>query len=791
MGRKVVIVGGGIAGLTAAHELIERGFEVLVCERRTNWGGKAASRLASAQTTADADASRWQMTCVAWADTHNLVPPAARKPPVANNMPMEHGFRFFPSWYRHLIDTMKRIPYKGRRREYQGASVFNNLVPAEQNVITWARRSPVHIPLRIPTTLNQLGAAAGFLQEYGKMGVGVAECLDFFAKLAHVLAADDDEHLRLQQVTWWDFVGAEKKSKSFQEFMRATTMTLVAAKADQVNADTIGKLAIRTLLGSPLHADGVLNGPTQEKFIQPWYDYLEGRSVRFSTGFELDSFEFAGGEPKIKAVVLRRTAADTIARLRAVLRMIKYDVGSILKSTRGVPSESARERARANCGSAQGLLGQALDLLSSSGGEPFRDRRPALLDLWPLIELEIAILESMSAPAGTPVAESMPNLEMFFGVTDLRAMRDSAERKRVLERAEILFDEVEASTTVSEEVDFLILALPVEQLAYYVNRSGTLRSRAPELASIVPLADHTSWMAGIQFYLKEPFDFVRGHIVGMDAPWGITLLEQTQFWKDTVIHPDVKAVLSVDVGEWSKRGQFVEKPAWNCREGEIALEIWEQLKRLINPEDRQPKLRDDMLFSTPGSTGRPQLLRGINFNIDDSIADILDRKKQDAYERARSVALGREDVTPSETGAAGMYMWGRRNNYNIEPILVNRVGSQTLRPDVTTSVQNLFLAADYVKTETDLACMEGANEAARRAVNALLETTGSQEPPCELWDFKPLSHLAEQLTSLAGVETAGKPLAAVARSATDAASGLVGLAARTLGRVLGTLERSK
>ena len=46
---------------------------------------------------------------------------------------------------------------------------------------------------------------------------------------------------------------------------------------------------------------------------------------------------------------------------------------------------------------------------------------------------------------------------------------------------------------------------------------------------------------------------------------------------------------------------------------------------------------------------------------------------------------------------------------------------------------NLFLAADYVRTYTDLATMEGANEAARRAVNAILNAEGSREERCELW----------------------------------------------------------
>ena len=44
-----------------------------------------------------------------------------------------------------------------------------------------------------------------------------------------------------------------------------------------------------------------------------------------------------------------------------------------------------------------------------------------------------------------------------------------------------------------------------------------------------------------------------------------------------------------------------------------------------------------------------------------------------------------------------------------------------------------MLAADYVRTNTDLATMEGANEAARRAVNAILDVTGSAAPRCQIF----------------------------------------------------------
>src|SRR5205814_1936099 len=48
-------------------------------------------------------------------------------------LPGEHGFRFFPSFYRHVFDTMQRIPITGEtRQDFEiggGATVFDNLIP--------------------------------------------------------------------------------------------------------------------------------------------------------------------------------------------------------------------------------------------------------------------------------------------------------------------------------------------------------------------------------------------------------------------------------------------------------------------------------------------------------------------------------------------------------------------------------------------------------------------------------------------------------------------------------------
>jgi uncharacterized protein with NAD-binding domain and iron-sulfur cluster len=73
---------------------------------------------------------------------------------------------------------------------------------------------------------------------------------------------------------------------------------------------------------------------------------------------------------------------------------------------------------------------------------------------------------------------------------------------------------------------------------------------------------------------------------------------------------------------------------------------------------------------------------------------------------------------------------------NLEPLLINTAGSWKNRPDAVTRIPNLVLAADFVRTNTDLATMEGANEAARRAVNGILAKENAPYQPCPVFALK-------------------------------------------------------
>ena len=108
MSVSVAILGGGVAGLSTAHELAERGFQVDVYERKPVPGGKARS-----------------------------IPVAGSATGGRRDLPGEHGFRFFPGFYKHVTDTMSRIPFGAH------GSVFDNLTAATRILLARAGQSEI------------------------------------------------------------------------------------------------------------------------------------------------------------------------------------------------------------------------------------------------------------------------------------------------------------------------------------------------------------------------------------------------------------------------------------------------------------------------------------------------------------------------------------------------------------------------------------------------------------------------------------------------------------------------
>jgi len=259
---------------------------------------------------------------------------------------------------------------------------------------------------------------------------------------------------------------------------------------------------------------------------------------------------------------------------------------------------------------------------------------------------------------------------------------------------------VKTLLTHGQDFDYAISAIPVDGMTTILSFSAgkEFLARAPGLAGIMQL--QTRWMNGVQFYLDHDVPLVNGHVLYVSTPWALTGISQVQFWKQfeltTCGDGRKRCLLSVDISEWSTPGILIKKKACDCTHEEIATEVWAQLKRSHNVN---------------GQKVLPEELP--DYFMDDCI--------------------NLERVDPYATSQLAGYKNPYGKHVNLEPLFINTVGSHRFRPKADFGFDNFFLASDYVRTYTDLATMEGANEAARRAVNALLEHDGSSAPRAKVW----------------------------------------------------------
>lgn len=535
--KTVAIIGGGVAGMSAAHELIERGYKVHIYERLEKYvGGKARS-----------------------------INYFGQGEPFEKPLPGEHGFRFFPGFYRHVTDTMKRIPFVGP--DGKKSTVFDNLTPTSRIMISSYEEDPIITTASFPKTLSDWkliwkdmhGVDAGLSKEEE----------DFFAHRVWQLMTSSKTRTNedYEKLGWWEFLQADRFSDRYVHLLvQGLTRTLVAARAEEASTKTGGGTFLQLvycMLDPSRQTDRVLNGPTNDKWLTPWKNYLSEKGVTFHMN--------------------------------------------------------------ATC-------------------------------------------------------------------TKLNLGEDGK-----LSSADVTID----GQKIQVEGDYFILATPVERAAAIIDKP--LLKIEPRFNYIKQLAKSVSWMNGIQYYLTEDIKINKGHVIYSDTQWAITSISQVQFWKNYSLegrgNGKVKGILSVDISDWFTEGLSECKPADDSTRKQVADQVWEQLKKSLNRPGKEilnDKMRIDWYLD-----------RDIEYNasIKDEESNLLS---------------------------------------NREPLLVNSTNSWSLRPNANSNVKNLFLAADYVRTFTDLATMEGANEAARRAVNCLLEVDNSDSALCKIWQlrspkiFKPL-----------------------------------------------------
>jgi uncharacterized protein with NAD-binding domain and iron-sulfur cluster len=284
MPASVAVLGGGVGGLSAAHELAERGFSVTVYEGRSRFGGKARS-----------------------------IPVPGSGSGGRANLPAEHGFRFFPGFYRHLPDTMKRIPGNGTEH------VFDDLVAADMAMIAReGGRNELVTPAHAPVSGNDFEAVARFLMAwFTELGIAVNEQAFFLDRLLVLLTSCEERRFgQFERQTWWSFVEADRRSVAFQKFLAdGLTRTLVAAQAREISARTGGYILLQLLFDLSRvggRADRLLDAPTSDVWIDPWLEHLLELGVHLHSGAAVVGLDCDAG--RIAGVTIEQHGSRGVIR---------------------------------------------------------------------------------------------------------------------------------------------------------------------------------------------------------------------------------------------------------------------------------------------------------------------------------------------------------------------------------------------------------------------------------------------------------------------------------------------
>ncbi|RVU22941.1 FAD-dependent oxidoreductase [Streptomyces antnestii] len=279
----VAVLGGGVGGLTAAHELAERGFDVTVYDRRAEWGGKARSFPVPGTATGG-----------------------------RRDLQGEHGHRGFFGFYTNLPDTMRRVPFGDRahgvwdnlttvpylafnRNDGKGSLFLPTLPPSPRTLDPGTLPAVLEGLLRImPQLLPQ-------------------EVVLLARKLAILMTSCDERQFgQWEHTQWLEFIEAAGKSEFYRVMWGGSAKVIQALRPETASARTCGQGISKILyallgMGPDGPFDRILDGPTSERFIDPWVRHLKSLGVRFVTGHHVESLEL-GPDGRIAAAHARTAA---------------------------------------------------------------------------------------------------------------------------------------------------------------------------------------------------------------------------------------------------------------------------------------------------------------------------------------------------------------------------------------------------------------------------------------------------------------------------------------------------
>lgn len=221
-------------------------------------------------------------------------------------LPGEHGYRFFPSFYRHLDDTMRRIPLFANGQP-TNRTVLDNLLPTVRQGLGFSpddtvpsaetgaervwprtrREKPMVVEFRRdrPTSIEGLRDRTD--RFIARIGGTVNDAARFFAKVLRFITSCPERREFYELQSWEKFIDLDKFSEPMKAQIKAASQVLLAFSTGEADARTYGDTVVQLMMDQSKDGaavDRTLNGPTSDAWLEPWREYLERQGVRFFWG---------------------------------------------------------------------------------------------------------------------------------------------------------------------------------------------------------------------------------------------------------------------------------------------------------------------------------------------------------------------------------------------------------------------------------------------------------------------------------------------------------------------------
>ena len=660
----VAVFGAGIAGLTAAHELAERGFEVTVYEPLADerkddekpegltvrLGGMAASQYLKGD----------RLRRFPEAPPGGKVP----RPPTAG----EHGFRFFPAYYLHLWDTLRRIPVyddaSAKDPEITARTVYDNVRRViTQAVASYDGQPALVFPREAPRSIAELYGALGQIRQFGFEPTDIPT---FLGRIVRYLVTSPERRSReLEDVSAFDFlVGADgaadferyRYSKAFKQQIRE--MPKILAAFDSVFGDARTNVDTYIQLNMALDrydskADGVLNGPTTLAWFDHWYLHLKknlGVHFEHATLLPFRSDVDDEGQPVLRVAV---------------------------------------------------APGDQLEY------EPHKE--------WP------GNWEALDCDYYVVAADAFRAEFVTDMIRDVDRYREVVNHLRKLVKSRGQTRRKHALRTMSTIVGLDGWATSKPPGEWPPVPSARDEQRNPMLFEQLGIKpwDRFQPLSGIQFFFDTEFQILRGHIYLSDSKWALSAISQSDFWVDkpNLGRDGYVSVLSVDIGDWNKRSDDGKK-ARECSPDDLARQVWKQITAALVDNHEE-----DIVAK--------QLPSPIWYAIDEHIRFDDHGKEKPVHDGAPYLVPrigdwknrpGADPWNPQGTSMTVLPNGPMRKAQKQLDVWQARHGGYQLH------FSKLVFAGTWCKTFTRMTTMEAACESGRHAVNAILDHYVHEHP---------------------------------------------------------------